>query len=159
MIEHYFIGLVEELDRQVGHKGFIFVLDCSECSLSNLNMDMLKFIITSIRVRYPLGLQYFIIYNLPWILKSIWKLVKGWLGEYQKLVFFANGQEILNYVDTDQLPKYMGGTCDKSFTEAPEGCPSVYDVAPNYGFTEDEIKKYMKSYEDLLEEANQMKTK
>ena len=159
MIEKYFIGIIEELDRQVGYKGFVFVLDCTDCTLSNLSMDMLKFVITSVRVRYPLGLQYFIIYNMPWILKGIWKLVKGWLVEYKNLVFFANGLEILNYADIDQLPKYMGGTCDKGFTDAPEGCPSVYDVAQQYGFTQDEIRKHMKTYEDLLKESDQPKTK
>ena len=151
----FFIGVIEKLNNDVGNKGFIFVIDCSECTLNNLSMDLLKFVITSLRVHYPLGIQYVIIYNMPWILRGIWKLVKGWLGNVQHLVRFANGDEIQEYVSVDNLPKYMGGTCDKRFTIAPDNCPTVYQLAHKYGFTEEEVRKYMKSYEDLLEEAKQ----
>ncbi|CAG2180960.1 unnamed protein product, partial [Oppiella nova] len=153
LIEMFIIGIIEQLDTKVGKKGFILVLDCSDSSINNLSMDLMKFVITSLTVYYPLALQYVLIYNMPWLLRGIWKLVKGWLGEYRHLVYFANGDEIEKYVDIESLPKYMGGKCNKSFTEAPDNCPTVYELAERYGFTQTEVKKYMKIYDDLLEEA------
>ncbi|XP_054166661.1 motile sperm domain-containing protein 2-like [Oppia nitens] len=154
LIEMYIVAIIEQLDTKVGKNGFVFVLDCSDCGINNLSMDLLKFIITTLTTHYPLGMQYIIIYNLPWILRGIWKLVKGWLGEHQHMVHFANGQEIIKYVDTNSLPKYMGGNSVKLIGETPVNCPSVYELAAKLGFTEAEVRKYMKIYEDLLKESH-----
>ncbi|CAG2108047.1 unnamed protein product [Medioppia subpectinata] len=153
LIEMFIIGTIEQLDTRVGKTGFILVLDCSDCGLNNLSMDLMKFIITSLTVYYPLGIQYILVYNMPWLMRGIWKLIKVWLGEYRHFVHFANGDEITKYVDIESLPKYMGGKCSKLFTEAPDNCPTVYDLAEKYGFTQTEVRKYMKIYDDLLEEA------
>jgi len=149
----FFIAVIESVDKQVGHNGYALVIDCSECGISNVSTDLLKFIIATLKTHYPLGIQYCLVYNLPWILRSIWFLVKNWLAEYQKYVSFANGDEIKNIVDLDSLPKYLGGNCPRSFIKAPDNCPSVYDLAHRHGFTRDEVDKFLKVYEDLLLEA------
>ena len=82
--------------------------------------------------------------------------MKGWLGELDALVHFANGEEIKDWVDEEMLPRYIGGTCDKNFTAAPEGVPTVHDAAPEYGLTPQEVTKYLAHYQDLLDEAEKL---
>ena len=150
----FFIAVIESVDKEAEHHGFALVLDCSDTGISNVSTDLLKFVITSLTTHYPLGIQYCLVYNLPWILRGIWYLIKGWLGDsYHKYVRKANGDQICDFIDSKALPKYLGGKCQKSFTKAPDSCPTIYDLAEKYGFTHKEINRTIKLYEGLILEA------
>lgn len=52
--------------------------------------------------------------NAPWVFTGIWAIVKGFLDEKtRKKVIMTGGktkQELLKYVDADQLAEFLGGT-------------------------------------------------
>lgn len=151
--KYYIAGVIDKIDSDPKQTGYALVLDLTGTGLRHVNMEQTHFIITLFKDYFPMGIRYVLVYNQPWILKGVWPMFKLVLGEYQKLVKFAQGEEIKEYVDEANLPKFLGGTCSQSFTEAPELCPSVYDVGPKYGFTPQEISKYMKLYDEVLQES------
>ena len=51
------------------------------------------------------------IYEMPWVLNAVWKLIKQLLSdEQQKFVIFAKKSEVDKYIARDQLLVHMGGT-------------------------------------------------
>lgn len=152
-VKQFFVDLINKVDEEEGHRGYALVVDATSAGISNANLEMLQFVISTIKDYFPLGLRYTLLYNLPGVLRTFWPVVKIWLGDYKKMIMFANGEEIKKFVDVDNLPKYLGGTCTKSFTKPPDCSPSVYQVADQFGLTPHQVAKYMKLYEDLLNES------
>ena len=154
-IKEFIAGIVARIDEANNENGFVLVFDFTDAGLRNVDLDMLSYIISLLRYCYPEGLVYCLVYNLPWILRKFWALVKSWIQpNHHHLILFANGDEIKNFVDEDNLPKYLGGSCCKSFTEPPEECKSSFrDMGPKYGFSEDELDKLFKLFENQLKEA------
>ena len=51
------------------------------------------------------------IYEMPWVLNAVWKLIKQLLtDEQQKFVIFAKKNDVDKYIPRDQLLVHMGGT-------------------------------------------------
>lgn len=132
------------------------MFDLSGAGLGNVSMDLLNFLIHTLKTYYPLSVQYVLVHNLPWVLRSFWPVVKMWLGDLQHLVKFSSGDQIRDYIDEENLPRYLGGKCTKNFAQAPKTAPGVDEVAPSYGFTHAEVKKYMKVFDPSLQEAKKL---
>uniref|UniRef100_A0A8C2ZSY7 Motile sperm domain containing 2 n=1 Tax=Cyclopterus lumpus TaxID=8103 RepID=A0A8C2ZSY7_CYCLU len=74
------------------------VFDMTESGLSNIDMDLVKYIINCFKIYYPKFL-------------SAWKIVKSWLGpEAISKLKFASRSEIQGYIGLEYLPSHMGGT-------------------------------------------------
>lgn len=53
------------------------------------------------------------IVNAPWTFSAAWSVIKGWLDENtRKKIQIVSGdpkQELVKYVDIDQIPVFLGG--------------------------------------------------
>ena len=53
--------------------------------------------------------------NTPWIFRSVWAVIKPWLGERTQSKITLLGadykEELLKHIDADKLPAEYGGTC------------------------------------------------
>lgn len=64
---------------------------------------------------YPEQLGQLLIVNAPYMFSTIWSVVKGWLDEKTREKIQIKGgdykETLLKYVDAEQLPEWLGGTC------------------------------------------------
>ena len=75
---------LELLSRAEPDEPITIVMNLQGSGLSHSNMDYLKFFIFLLSDAYPNGIRQLLILDLPWVLKSIWNIVKLWLDEKQK---------------------------------------------------------------------------
>ena len=62
-----------------------------------------------------------VIINAPWTFSTCWSVIKGWLDERTRSkISIISGDPlptIRKYVDNDQIPNFLGGTCTKTLEE------------------------------------------
>lgn len=91
----------------------VLVFDMSDAGYANLDMDMIKFVVTCLKTYYPSLIDYMIIYQMPFIFNAAWKVIKNWLpSEAVKLIKFCDKKNIKDYIQESQLFVHMGGTDD-----------------------------------------------
>lgn len=74
-------------------------------------------------------------------------------AKHQDLVKFANKDQIKDFIDSEQLPQYLGGQCRRSFSVAPEECLSVRYMGDRLGLTNEEIDDYLNTFEPIIKET------
>ncbi|XP_076314956.1 motile sperm domain-containing protein 2-like [Tachypleus tridentatus] len=103
---------IEKLDRETSGRKISLLMDCTGCDLSNMDMELIMYIITLFKYYFPFALGYIYIYQMPWLFKAFWKIVKIRLPTKTTRIFkFINKSSIKNYIALDQLPLYLGGSC------------------------------------------------
>ncbi|KAM3559463.1 hypothetical protein MY1884_003459 [Beauveria asiatica] len=93
------------------------VFDLSGFTLANMDYVPVKYIIQSFEANYPESLGVILVHNAPWVFKSIWKIIHGWLDPVvASKVKFTNGRDgvdgITNHIAPDRLIKELGGDLD-----------------------------------------------
>jgi len=89
----------------------VLVFDMSDAGYSNLDMDMIKFVVTCLKTYYPGLIDYMIIYQMPFVFNAAWKIIKNWLPPNAvNLIKFCDKKSIKEYVQESQLFTHMGGT-------------------------------------------------
>lgn len=135
--------------------GIAIVIDCTGGGLANADMEMLFYLISTLLNYFPKLVSYFLVHELPWILKPFWHIARAWVPDnFAKLVKFSNSTTIFEYVDRENLPDFMGGTCKRSYQEAPENCTSIYESCKLFGIEFSVCKKVMLKFRDLLPEGH-----
>ncbi|CAL1286375.1 unnamed protein product [Larinioides sclopetarius] len=115
-LRRFVIYWVEEMEEQTKGGQMSVIMSCAGAGLSNLDLDLIKFLITLFRSYYPHSLAHILIFDMPWILQPAWKIIKAWLPEdFVDKIVFVNKTSILEYVTADNLPVEMGGTDTKEY--------------------------------------------
>ena len=77
-------------------------------------INFIKFAAKFAQDYYPEFLGKMIVVNAPWIFAGVYKLIKGMIDEKtrNKIVILGSDykQQLLEFVDEDQLPDFLGGT-------------------------------------------------
>jgi len=90
---------------------------------ANVQLDMLKYLVNTVREYYPCGLKYIVVYEIPWLLSGVQKMVYTMLPEEaKKLIQFMNKKNIHKLIPIENLPDYMDGTCQIDYRKAPSTC-------------------------------------
>ncbi|XP_054156832.1 motile sperm domain-containing protein 2-like [Oppia nitens] len=156
-IKDFMTFVIDRVDQRTNESGFVVLIDLTDAGLRNADLDLCSHLIHVLRFYFPEALKHCIVYNLPWILRSFWPVVRMWIpNRHQHLVRFANKDEIQDYIDSEQLPKYLGGRCKRRFAEPPDGCRSVREISDNWGFTGDEIDGYLQIFEPHINETQRI---
>lgn len=107
-VKKYLAFLLDRVDRQTKGDGWSLCFDCTDAGISNVDMELLKFVVQALTNYFVENCRYVLIYEMPWILSSIWKIVKSWLPQEQRdAVKFANKKEMSSFVEDQQLPDFM----------------------------------------------------
>ncbi|GBM16228.1 Motile sperm domain-containing protein 2, partial [Araneus ventricosus] len=115
-LRRFVIYWVEEMEEQTKGGQMSVIMSCAGAGLSNLDLDLIKFLITLFRSYYPHSLAHILIFEMPWILQPAWKIIKAWLPEdFVDKIVFVNKTSIQEYVSADNLPVEMGGTDTKEY--------------------------------------------
>lgn len=89
----------------------VLVFDMTDAGYNNLDMDMIKFVVTCLKTYYPSLIDYMIIYQMPFVFNAAWKVIRNWLpAEAVKLVKFCDKKNIRDYIQESQLFVHMGGS-------------------------------------------------
>ena len=68
-------------------------------------------------------MKYVIVYDLPWLLSAVQKMVFAMIPEEAKRqIFFKTKKNISQLIPKCKLPDYMGGHCKTNYRAVPEGC-------------------------------------
>ncbi|KAM9039547.1 motile sperm domain-containing protein 2 isoform X1 [Sarcophilus harrisii] len=102
---------LERYAKRENGKPLTVMFDMSETGLSNIDMDIVRFIINCFKVYYPKYLTKIVVFDMPWIMNAAFKIVKGWLGpEAVNMLKFTGKNEVQEHVSIEYLPPHMGGT-------------------------------------------------
>ena len=127
------------------------MFDCTGGGLANSDMDLLTFLVSSLVNYFPKGLSYLLVHELPRLLKPIWYIVKSWVSEdHRQLIKFSNSRTIYEYVDRENLPDFMGGTCKRDYRAVPENCTTLDQAAKLWGVERQCVKKMLLRFAEHL---------
>lgn len=107
-VKKYMAFLLDRVDRETRGDGWALCFDCVDAGISNVDMDLLKFVVQALTIYFVENCRYVLIYEMPWILSSIWKIVKSWLpAEQRDAVKFASKKELSSFIEEAELPDFM----------------------------------------------------
>ncbi|XP_066250152.1 motile sperm domain-containing protein 2-like isoform X2 [Euwallacea similis] len=100
----------ERTERMTKGEPVSLFFDMDGCGLSNMDLDLIKYLIGLFKDYYPFFLNYIIIFEMPWILNAAFKIVKSWLPEkaLEKLKMVGK-KDLSNYVPKNQAFTSWGG--------------------------------------------------
>ena len=107
-VKKYLAFVMDQTDRETRGDGWAFVFDCTDAGLSNVDMELLRFVSQALTTYYSENCRYALIYDMPWILSPVWKIVKSWVSQEERdAIKFATKKEMSNFVAKDQLPDFL----------------------------------------------------
>lgn len=120
-IKKIIIYWFERIEREENGRKITIFFDMEGCGLGNMDMELIKYLISLFKYYYPYFLNYIIIYQMPWVLTAAFKVVKTLLP--------AKAVEKMKNVSKDTLKEVVakeqalvcwGGKDDYTFEFVPE---------------------------------------
>lgn len=143
----YQISKIDTQSAALFSWGILF--DCTDIGFANVQIDLIRFLITVLKDYFPCGIKYVIVYELPWILNTVQKLIFAMIPDDCKhLIKFTNRKNITSVVPTDKLPDYMGGSCKKSYKFSPS-ISKPFDSMYTNRFNKDQMSRIRKILQEL----------
>ncbi|KAK3602325.1 hypothetical protein CHS0354_007119 [Potamilus streckersoni] len=128
VIKRFFAFHLETFYRHNPEEKLVILFDMTETGLSNLDMELIKFVITSFKIYYPVILDKMLIYEMPWVFNAAWTIIKTWLSaEAVNKIKFAKKADIQEYINKDQLMEHMGGTDKFQYEYDPQEWKNEWD--------------------------------
>jgi len=92
---------------------FSLIFDLSNFSLSNMDYDLVRYLLKVFSDYYPESLGVCLVVNSPWIFKGCWLIVKPWLDPVtSKKIKFVSRNHLDQIIDKEMLPTFLGGEND-----------------------------------------------
>ncbi|CAL1285107.1 unnamed protein product [Larinioides sclopetarius] len=97
--------------------GVVSILfDCTDSGVGNVDLEMMRQLFEAFRKYYPWGLGYFLVYNMPWYLSAVWRIIKQWIPQrHVSKISFVDANGLKDFMLEEQLPLCMGGTSTKMY--------------------------------------------
>jgi len=155
LLKKYIVYLIETESRRFANdqsKGVCVVFDCNGAGISNVDIDLLSFIVGTFRDYYPGLLDSVVINELPFLLKYVFQLVLSWLPrEHRELLHSVSKDDINQYIAAEELPDFMGGTNLLSYRNVPKTAPTVQELALQSGISQKDVDKLVKHLEPFIQ--------
>jgi len=109
-MKQLFLYYLDRIDRQTNGGRLSLVFECVGCGVTNMDMEMIQFMIKCFEDYYPCNLNNILVIDMSWLLTACWKIIKGWLPPSGvKLIQFLTKSNLSDYVPEDQQLKIWGG--------------------------------------------------
>ncbi|XP_074596210.1 motile sperm domain-containing protein 2-like [Brevipalpus obovatus] len=122
--------------------GIVSVIDFRGMSISNVDLEIMRIIISTIMNHFPLFIQKIYVVNLPSFLKMISTMLINIIPSRSRSnITFISQNELIKYIDEDKIPDFLGGKCTvpyKGDLVVPPGCPTFLEYALKIGWTLDQ---------------------
>lgn len=143
----YQISKIDTQSGQLFSWGILF--DCTDIGFANVQIDLIRFLITVLKDYFPCGIKYVIVYELPWILNTVQKLIFAMIPDDCKhLIKFTNRKSITSIIPEDNLPDYMGGRCKLNYKYVPKEC-RPFDSTYGKKFNKEQMSRIRKILQEL----------
>lgn len=148
----FLVHNINKIDLQTNGSGWVLIVDVTDACLSNCDLDLLFFLITTLKNYFPAGLRYILAHQLPWVLQGVWKLAKKWVPEERRnLIKFTSSADIVDYIDLESLPDFMGGKSKRDYKKIPKDCPDGVTFAVQHAnLSLDRVYKIMDQFKQYL---------
>lgn len=159
--------------RSIGSSGrekdgsFGICFDCLSVSYSSLDMDFLRYLVKLLVHSYPTYCRYALCVDLPWIFRSVWKLVRGWLPEdAQNGVQLITSKQLTEFIDEDQIPNSIKFN-DLKPSEKPKenkhrppkgysSIRSIKELSEELSLSQSEVKQFTSHIDKIKKEYEQL---
>lgn len=137
-VKKIIIYWLERIEREEDGKRITLFFDMDGCGLNNMDIEVIRYMVTLLKSYYPLLVNYIIIFQLPWMLSAGFKIVKGILP--------AAAVERLRTVSKDKLKELVvpeqalvswGGKDNYVFEFIPEKRANIDKTSKNVTFEDD----------------------
>ncbi|KAL3213811.1 hypothetical protein MRX96_051589 [Rhipicephalus microplus] len=118
-VKRVFLYFIEKLFNERKVPKITLLMDCTDTGVSNIDIDLLQFVVDVFISKYPIALGNALIYNMPWLLNALLKMIKGWLPFGVERLKTVNKKDIQQYIDAKYLPVRMGGVDTYEYTYTP----------------------------------------
>ncbi|KAJ2963027.1 hypothetical protein NQZ79_g2013 [Umbelopsis isabellina] len=110
------------------------VFNMAEFTLANMDFDFIKFLITCFEAYYPESLGVCLIHRAPWVFSAVWSMIQPLLDPVvaSKIHFTKSDEELLNYIDKENLPEILSGTAHQSGKYVAPPVETVVDAAKEF---------------------------
>ncbi|XP_033352538.1 motile sperm domain-containing protein 2-like isoform X1 [Bombus vosnesenskii] len=111
----------ERLERQTNGNQISLFFDMSDTGILNMDMEFIKYLINLCKNYYPNFLNYIIIFEMPWILNTAFKMIKSWLPPKAiPKIKFVHKSNIHELVEPSDILTCWGGSNEYTFKFVPE---------------------------------------
>ena len=135
-----FLKQLERLDREEAGKRITIIFDSEAAGLANFDLELVKFLIHVLISFYPNFVNKILVFEMPWILNTAWKIIKSLLPPPAVArIKFVSKANIKSLISESNLPLAWGGEDDweydwRSFlgdtSSAPLDSPGGYKLSP-----------------------------
>lgn len=128
------------------------VFDAQGFGWSNIDFDFLHLIIKVFRHYMPWTVKYIIVYEIPWVLESVWRGVQHFIPEDGKRILRVyNKKTITEVIEPENLPALLGGLNKEEYIRIPEGCKPADEVGKiELGLSSEDVNKIRKHLEKII---------
>ncbi|XP_038056030.1 motile sperm domain-containing protein 2-like [Patiria miniata] len=117
IVKQFMAFWLNKMESEAMGEDVVILMDMTNAGLSNLDMDVVKFMITCFELYFPALVGIMLVHDMHWVLNAIWKIIEKLLSaESREHIKFVRGPGILELIAPDQLPPYMGGTDEWEWT-------------------------------------------
>jgi len=123
------VYILERLDKEEKGKRITIIFDSEGAGLSNFDLELVKFLIHVLISYYPNFVNKILVFEMPWILNTAWKVIKSLLPPPAVArIKFVNKTTIKSLISPSSLPVSWGGEDDwkydwRTFLAKPEVLP------------------------------------
>lgn len=162
-LKDFLTYLVFQLDDCKDGTTYAVIMDLTNATLSNYDIDLLMHIIQLLKDYFPVNLDYFLAVNFPWILSAVWSLIKRLIPtEKRDAVQFISSSKIFDFVDKEKCPDFLGGTCTRPYAYLNEEAPTTIEYLLQHAIkppTRKRMREILSQFCDALPEAQVEKLK
>ncbi|XP_072946738.1 motile sperm domain-containing protein 2-like [Epargyreus clarus] len=120
-IKRAIIYWFDRIEREENGNKITLFFDLDNCGLTNMDMDLINYLVLLFKSYYPYFLNYIIIYQMPWVMSAAFKLIKSLLpARGVEKMKFVNNEALKEFVAPDQALACWGGQDKYVFEFVPE---------------------------------------
>ncbi|RWS18413.1 motile sperm domain-containing protein 2-like protein [Leptotrombidium deliense] len=130
--------------KQARERSWNVLVDATGTGYDNADLHMLLFFFETLRY-FPMGIKYYIIYDMPWLLNAFATLILSMIPGFAKdKIKFWDPKELLEHVDENALPDVLGGTCRECYRGVPQGAMDIYYLAKrDFDLDRNEVDRFL----------------
>ena len=149
LVKKFTIYLFEQVFREQEDCKITLLSDCTDAGISNVDLDLFYFA-KSLLNYYPMILNSILVNELPSVLGYILKLINSFLPQnINELINIITKIELNDFVDSNQLPDFLDGTCDLPYKDVPNQVLPAYDLAQQLDISKsatDQLIEHLESF-------------
>lgn len=143
-----------QVDDSEDGKSWSVIFDLTNTGWNNYDIDLLMHFLTLLREYFPVNLDYVLAINFPWVLSAAWAVAKRLIPpERRDVVMFINDSEIFNYIDEENTPGFLKGSCQRDYKLSPKTCTTTVSYLLSLEqpkLPAKRIREIIKSMSDML---------